>query len=261
MRLPIPRANKLFILFILLFVSTVLILLTLHPPYAIRVASANAHLKNWNLRQAEESLGSIVADNPDNLEVRRLYATTLLRRGELYKAHAELSTLLNASPNVDQSDHLNLAFTLFHLGKLDSSELIVREVLSHPDTNGKNSNEGRGFNLLGLIAFTRAQYDSAMVYQDRSLVLARRTNDLQAEANALRQIGALHWYAGRGDSIISAHYDSALILYRTVDDRIGEATTLDNMGFIFHDRLAIRHHLSAFAIRKRIGDKLGLASI
>ena len=257
MRSPTSRASKLFSLF--LFLIAFLILFALRPTYTSRLSVSEDHSKNWNLKQAEESLATLVADYPDSLEARRLYASTLLMRGELYNAHAEFLVLLDGSSPGELSDNLNLAFTFFHLGNLDSAEFLAREILSHPKATAEESYTGRCFNLLGLIAFTRAQYDSAMENQERSATIARRANDPQGEADALRQIGVLYWYAGMKDSVVSAYYDSALTLYRQVDDKIGEATTLDNMGFIVRETLAMRHHLAAFAIRKKIGDKRGLA--
>jgi len=117
--------------------------------------------------------------------------------------------------------------------------------------------------LLGRIAFNNASYDSALRFQTASFGLSREARSLQGQANALRQLGVLAWYGGRLDSALKNFYEPALVLYREINDRIGEATTLSNIGLVYANRLdwesQLRYQLLAFDIRKRIGDQVGLA--
>ena len=92
--------------------------------------------------------------------------------------------------------------------------------------------------------------------------LAVKYGNRQLEADALRQIGVLYRYSSKRDSALNQFYNPALQLYREINDKIGEATTLSNIGLIYREqskpRLNANYQLQAFAIRKQIGDQLEL---
>jgi CHAT domain-containing protein len=144
----------------------------------------------------------------------------------------------------------------FYLGRYDTSGLMAEQAMRQALPLRDSSALALAYHLLGRICFDRARYDSAALFQRRSLVCARASGSLQSEADALRQLGVLYWYRGENDSARTVFYDKALNLYRTIGDRSGEATTLNNIGLLDG---GIRYFLDAFYIRKRIGDQVGLA--
>lgn len=219
-----------------------------------RLSAAREQLTNWNLVDAEQRLQSLVEQYPESYEARRLYAQCLLRRGELQRARAVFSTLVESDSAQRHAHLLSLSLTHFYLGNLDTATHLAYEVLSSSDP-ASAVNAG-ALNLLGRVAFNQGQYDSAMTFQRRSLDIARTHKHRHVEADALRQIGVLYWYHGRSDSARTAFYQPALEIYREVNDRIGEATTLNNIALAGGP---MRNYLDAFAIRKRIGDQIGLA--
>lgn len=225
------------------------------------ISEARSLVDQWRLEEAQQLLSSLLERNPDDLPPRRLYAQVLLRRGELFQARDQYLALLKVDSIHVSSHRIELAFTYFYLGALDSAEVLVRSALSSGVRD--STIVSRCFNILGLIDFNRGNYDRAAERQRRSLLEARAASSPLEEANALRQLGVLTWYRGQGDSALSTYYLPALEIYRRVNDRQGEATTLSNIGFLAKDTpermTALRYQLEAFGIRKQIGDLRGLA--
>jgi CHAT domain-containing protein/Flp pilus assembly protein TadD len=203
--------------------------------------------------EAEELLREVRERNPYDLEAHRLYANVSLKRGNLAAARDAFSALAGEDSAGRTNHLLSLALAHYYLGNLDSSSTIVQKLTY---SISDSSALARCFHVLGRIHFNKGAYDSAHVYQSRSLRLARQGSDLQTTADALRQLGVLTWYAGKADSARRVFYEPALALYRRLDDNIGEATTLSNIALLDGD---IAMHLRAFAIRNEIGDQLGLA--
>jgi len=243
------RNRILFSLLALVAAAFVLLLLTDHHR---RTSSARSLLGNWQLVEAERALRSLVEDDPSSLELRRVYAECLFKQGELRKARDEYATLAALDSTDIPSHVLFLAFVHFYLGNMDTSTALASQILNLPDSSQK----ARALNLLGRVAFNEAHYDSAMVFQRLSFALARLKGNLQIEADALRQIGVLYWYLGKADSARMAFYEPALRIYKRLNDRIGEATTLNNIALAGGP---MNGYLEAFAIRKEIGDQIGLA--
>ncbi|HET6271666.1 MAG TPA: CHAT domain-containing protein [Bacteroidota bacterium] len=242
------------ILLSILAVALAAVVLSYLTDYQRKTSSARNLLASWKLVEAESALRSLVDDDPSSLEARRMFAECLYKRGELKKARDEYRALIGSDSAETLSHTLSLAFTYFFLGNLDTASSLANQMLRR--TPFDSTGMARAFNLLGRIAFDKAQYDSAMLFQRRSLGLARGSNASQTEADALRQIGVLYWYHGKTDSARAVYYDSALRIYRKINDKIGEATTLNNIGLAGG---SLKCYLDAFAIRKGIGDQVGLA--
>ncbi|MBM2840232.1 MAG: hypothetical protein HW412_760 [Bacteroidetes bacterium] len=237
-----------------LAVALAVVVLLYLTDYQLKTSSARNLLASWKLVDAESALRSLVENEPSSLESRRMYAECLYKRGELKKARDEYVALLRFDLAQASSHNLSLAFVHFFLGNLDTASSLANQMLRRAPFD--SSGMAKAFNLLGRIAFNKAQYDSAMLFQLRSLALARGSSASQIEADALRQIGVLYWYHGKTDSARAVYYDSALRIYKKINDKIGEATTLNNIGLAGG---TMKCYLDAFAIRKRIGDQVGLA--
>lgn len=224
--------------------------------YQARVSGATSLLVTWDLAGAQDALMHLASEYPESLTVRRMYAECLLKRGELRLARAEYRFLIDADPHHRSSHLLALSKTQYFLGRLDSAGVLAREVLAYAIQHNNSVLIGESYHLLGRVSFDRASYDSALWFQRQSLSCAISSGSIQGQADALRQIGVLYWYSGKTDSACTAFYEPALHLYRQTNDRIGEATTLNNIGLATGDPLRC---LQAFAIRKMIGDQIGLA--
>ncbi|HWP81689.1 MAG TPA: CHAT domain-containing protein [Bacteroidota bacterium] len=215
-------------------------------------------MKSWHLVQAERELEFLYRRPGRSVDVERRYAELLLLRGKLREARDIFQKLI-ASDSTRTSDIMyRMGITQFFLGQLDSAEISSRNLLACND----DLSLARGSHLLGRICFNRASYDSAMQWQERGLRAAQRARSRQLEADALRQIGVLTWYRGKPDAALNSYYEPALEIYRSISDKIGEATTLSNIGLIHASRNdrqnQLKYELQAYDIRKRIGDQIGL---
>jgi CHAT domain-containing protein len=221
-----------------------------------RLALATGLLNDWKLVEAQGMLSSLVEEDPSSLEVRRLYAECLLKRGELADASREF-LFLKDTDSIRWAEHtLSLSLVHYYRGRLDSAAFLANEIFREPIAQTHTPLLARASHLLGRIAFDEARYDSALTLQRQSLAYAVSSGSLQTEADAMRQIGVIYWYSGQSDSARVSYYEPALRVYRKLGDKIGEATTLNNIALITADP---RYYLKAFAIRRSIGDKIGLA--
>ena len=268
MRLPgiykgLSTISRLALILSLLLLLIPFYFLFIYKTFDERMSSAELQFEDWEMIGCTELCESLLKEKPGNLGLQKLYGKVLLATGDLYKArHVFLNLLTKDSVNVT-SHKFDLAFTYFYLGNLDSSSLLVNEILSalKPGVNPLLS--AKCLNLLGLIAFNNAQYKLALYYQEESLMLAREARSLNAEADALRQIGVLNWYEGKIDSVIIKYYEPALYLYRVAGDKKGEATTISNIGHIYGMQEnwfeKTRCQFESISIRKKINDRIGIA--
>jgi CHAT domain-containing protein/Flp pilus assembly protein TadD len=220
-----------------------------------RVSLARGLLQEWKLTEAVEVLRVLAEDQPGSIEVRRMYAACLLKRGELTSARNEFVLLARLDSSSYRDHLLSLGFAYYYLGHLDSSAKLANEIAQEAAMQNDSVALARSFHLLGRIAFNQARYDSALLLQQLSLRCAQASGSLQGQADATRQIGVLYWYRGRSDTA-RVLYEMALETYRKLGDKIGEATTINNIGLIDGNP---QYFLEAFAIRRTIGDQIGLA--
>lgn len=228
-----------------------------------KTARAEYLLKHWQVSEAVSLLREISGNNFHNSHLLELYSDALIKSGELYQAKNVLQKLILLDTGKNSEHKFMLAKTFYFLGSLDSAEFIINQVLK-PIKPGDNPDMlSKCFNLLGLISFNKGEYKLAEYYQKESLRQARIVQAVNDEANALRQLGVLEWYNGNDDSVIIKYYLPALELYQKCNDKIGEATTLSNIGLIYNvhgDWLEhLKYQIKAFQIRKEINDQIGLA--
>ncbi len=102
----------------------------------------------------------------------------------------------------------------------------------------------------GFFTYTR-QYTEARRAGERALGLYRRAGDRAGEAQALRELGFLHWSAEDYGTALSYGRD-ALQLHRRLGDVEGEATALHNLAEIYRSlgspRQALAQYESAWSL-------------
>lgn len=227
-----------------------------------QVQAARVAYSQWDLQEAEAFLEPLFKSQPAD-SIALLYGEVLFAQRDLLRARKVLEPLAFAEEGSNLAALRHLAHTHFFLGSPDSSEVLARRLLREAQGRGDAVHQARAHHILGLVGFYRAAYDSASYHQVESLRLARKSGDSKAEADALRQLGVLAWYSGKNDEALKAYYQPALAIYQRINDKIGEATTLSNIGLIEqakgHAETNLQYQLMAFGIRKQIGDQVGLA--
>lgn len=246
-----------------------------------RIELAKEYFTEWKLSEAEEVLSPVIQQNsfPSSEEVttqtKVLYADILLARGELHRARTTYLSITGNATEVGSSTALqthlllSLATAQYFLGNLDSATLLAHHAISIASETRDTLSLSQAYSLLGRIDFNRGDYKRSRTHQRHALDLARfaRSTALigskKTKADAMRQLGVLYWYQGERDSAMRACYEPALALYREVNDKAGEATTISNIGLIYHDwgdwQQNLAYQIKAFDIRKQIGDQVGLA--
>ncbi len=224
---------------------------------------AAKYFQNWQMNKAETLLTSLVKESPINSKTANLYLQTLINLGEINKAQQFVWKYNSNKYFNSPSIILKKAFIYFYLGKIDSSLIEVNSALAIGTNIADNTIISQANNLKGRLQFYKADYDSALIFQKRALKTASKFNLKNEQANALRQLGVLYWYKGKLDSALSSFYTPALKIYREVNNKIGEATTLSNIGLLYFNwkdwKQKFAYNIKALSIRKSIGDKIGLS--
>ncbi|MGA8263372.1 MAG: CHAT domain-containing protein [Ignavibacteriaceae bacterium] len=248
---------------ILLFSVIILILKGIYPGTEKIYTDALAAYNNWDNYKAEKLLNEIFPSDSSDLKILLLYGGTLFRLRELHKAKNIYNKIFAADSENKIEAQLKLSHINFFLSNLDSARnnLQIAEQLAENSTD--SSALAASYNIKGLIEFNSLNYRAAMKDQKKSLSIALRIKNQNIIADALRQIGVLYWYSARYDSALNSFYKPALLIYRKINDKIGEATTLSDIGLLYKYEKNLEeniiYQLKAFGIRKKIGDKSGLA--
>lgn len=216
---------------------------------------------NWHLEKAKGVLEGVSRSSPD-AEMLRFSADLLLRSGDFLKADS-VYRRLKSTTALSLPDSVGFALARYFLGHITGARTIAAQIAKAADRTQNFALRSHALNLLGLISFHEARYAEALKHQEESLRAARLAHSVPREADALRQLGVLAWYRGQLDTALAKYYQPALGLYRACGDRIGEATTISNIGLLYAERARwdeeLKHQLLAFEIRKRIGDLRGQA--
>jgi len=217
--------------------------------------------KSWQLSRAEQLIRNLPVD--DTTKYAAALSRILLKQGEPKKAEQFLTGL---SEQVIQSNAeliYHLSSTYYYRGKLSKSRTMAQKLFQLGGEQNDSLQLARAENLLGRIAFNKAKYGIAREHQYQSLEYALGAGSVQAEANALRQIGVITWYNMNYKTAQEKYFFPALEKYRKIDDKIGEATTLANIGLVYNDQHKLpksaNYNLQAFHIRLKVGDQIGLA--
>jgi len=120
----------------------------------------------------------------------------------------------------------------------------------------------------GRLYLTLGDLDSATAEFERSLRLARGTDDRAGEGGALNALGAVHRMAGRPDSAL-VYFHSALGAVEEAGDLVLKGRTLSNVGTVHRDlgfadsALVYLHRARAVAREagNRVGEAMTLGSI
>ncbi|WP_282777978.1 tetratricopeptide repeat protein [Phaeodactylibacter xiamenensis] len=120
----------------------------------------------------------------------------------------------------------------------------------------------RIYNNLGLILDLYGQYDAALQYYEKSLVVKKEKGNIQGEGATLNNISQI--FKARGDYGKALEYlEQSLKISQQIGDRSGESTTLGNIASIYKkqgDRnKALQYFEKDLGICQEIGDSNGMA--
>ncbi len=115
-----------------------------------------------------------------------------------------------------------------------------------------------------LISGTVHDYDKALEYAERGLVLAGQIHFQRGEAELDRTIGIIYFYQKKYDKALE-YYQAALNLCAQLDDRDGMAQNYYNMGIVYGEQskpyYSLENFLKALSIWKQLGNTEGIISV
>ena len=182
------------------------------------------------------------------------------RRGEWERAEARFTAALEAAPaeasGLRARIVADLALTMHHAGRQEHATELVHEALGLAETAGDRLAEAQAHNILGVIARSTGDVDSAHQHLRRSLDLARELGDGPAEAAALNNLALVERDAGVFTEAIELT-GQALALCSVYGDRHREAALENNLADLLHaagkDDEAMIHLKRAVSLFSEVG--------
>jgi serine phosphatase RsbU (regulator of sigma subunit)/Tfp pilus assembly protein PilF len=109
----------------------------------------------------------------------------------------------------------------------------------------------------------KSQLDSALVYANKTLVLAEKIDYLTGKGNVLTSIGII--YAIKGDyPQATSSMKSSLDIFVKLKNKPKIASVYNNLGNIYEKqgnyKQALEHHLKSLKLKEELGDTLAMAS-
>jgi class 3 adenylate cyclase len=118
----------------------------------------------------------------------------------------------------------------------------------------------------GWLAFLleqRGSIDSALLYNERSLKIARKEGFKKAEGSILNNIAAIYKDQGKLKEAIQ-YYEQSIALNKSVNNAAGIATNYNNIGLIYYGQgqipLALDYYNKSLHIEDSLGRKSGIAT-
>ncbi|KPK64491.1 hypothetical protein AMJ83_01920 [candidate division WOR_3 bacterium SM23_42] len=135
---------------------------------------------------------------------------------------------------------------------------IFRQALMAEVVLGRKDQISHRLHNIGEVFYELCECDSALVYFDSALVLARKAENRKSECRIINAIGEVYEVLSQYDRALTC-YDSALVISRRIDDKYTEGRVLCNIGWAY-DALsdyekALAYQDSALVIVHLIGEK------
>lgn len=106
--------------------------------------------------------------------------------------------------------------------------------------------------------------DSALLYAQQGLDLARKLSFKKGEADCMNRLGVVLWKNGKYDRALSFLLNS-LKIREDINDRLGKLQSLSDIGIVYSDQTdntkALNYHFKAKAVAEELQDKRRLGII
>ncbi len=123
----------------------------------------------------------------------------------------------------------------------------------------------RLYTLAGSVSMRQGRYPEARTWLDKALAMAQTMQQPQVEADSLRLLGMVTWYAANDVATAQDYFERALALYQQIGERQGESHSLNNLGVMAisqnKDEVARAYYERALSIYREIGDRAGIGFV
>jgi tetratricopeptide (TPR) repeat protein len=129
-----------------------------------------------------------------------------------------------------------------------------------------HQNDTTGVELLRTLSFRiqASRPDSALIYAQRGIDLARKLSFTKGEAACMNRLGVVLWKNGKYDRALSFLLNS-LKLREEINDRPGMLRSLSDIGIVYSDQMdnvkALTYHFKAKAVAEELHEKRRLGII
>ena len=121
---------------------------------------------------------------------------------------------------------------LYLSAQFDEALIYLEKSLVIDKQLGNLLEEGRVLNNISQIYDEKGNYEKALNYLEQSLIIKEQIQDLSGKGTTLNNIGQI--YTAKGDYDIALNYlERGLLLQLQIDSRLGEGTILNNIGQIY----------------------------
>lgn len=149
----------------------------------------------------------------------------------------------------------------YDLGDLKRAEALHQMALEIAIRIGDGRRHASALINLARLYYRFENYSKAETHLLSAIAQAHATNDSLILADALRNLGVIHWLRGYFQKAMIEGYAPALKIYRSYHHRYGEAITLSDIGLLYYQRQDFYPHFQyqeqALAIQMEIGDRRG----
>lgn len=157
----------------------------------------------------------------------------------------------------------NLAWEQNHASQFEDAVITVGKALSIAVETGNTYQEGRAFNILGIISKDQNDCERALQNFKRSLTLFELLENKEWIANVIGNIGMVYNSLSDYSNALQFYFKS-LALNEENGRQYGIAANLGNIGNIYlslsdYPR-ALQYYHSALATYEELGDKAGIAN-
>lgn len=131
------------------------------------------------------------------------------------------------------------------------------------DKYPNDPNRANCYNIIGSTYGKMQEYDNAIVYYKKALIVWRKFSEHGYEASALNNIGNVYLNMGKYDSAFIA-FENSLRLRKTLPNKRSTAITLNNLGEVTLKLNRINEaenfYNQSLAIKRELNDRLGQAT-
>lgn len=239
-----------------------------HPDAAIiRVAIGDLHtiLGDYSAALASYETAAALGDPTALSGVEHKLSIVYQRRGEweLAKSHlqAAFGALGDSGPSSGHARlYADLSLATHHQGQTGQAVELARRALELAEATDDARALAQAHNVLGILASSQSDQDTAHYHLGQSLALGEDLNDLNAQVAALNNLALVHGSSGETEQAIE-QTETALALCTSVGDRHREAALHNNLADLLHaagrSEEAMPHLKQAVEIYAEIGVEAG----
>lgn len=182
--------------------------------------------------------------------------------------HINLDSLWEISNDPNQLDATrlkamnNIAWNGYLFSQPDSAFYFAQLNYDFAKSKGLKKQMARALNTQGVSFKFRGDYDSALHYHTRSLIIKEEIGFKIGIAASLNNIGTIYKVKGNYERAIDNYFRS-LKIKEEIGDKKGITSSLNNLGIIYKIQgdyvMAVGYYTRSLTISEEIGNKVGVA--